>query len=235
MKTFSPRVWRGCHWPTISARILHLAAGSLLKKKLCPHAHIVNGLQVQGEITNYPCLALRWIYVPKDSSIRKVLVIHNNTGHNYPAPALSKVALGRKDTYRQCIQANGGLGATVSKIENAQSTKMLLGGKTPVPPAAPLYNKRAKRSILHAEKLEKYPNGLGVNVTSFDGDTTFKGTEGEMNEWELKIFAQRAVSVLRAYINGSSADFFELLFDELQRKLEVTGKPITFKIFVTRT
>ncbi|KAJ6523706.1 hypothetical protein B0H10DRAFT_2249742 [Mycena sp. CBHHK59/15] len=249
----------------------------------CTHAHIVNGLQVQGEIKNYPCTALRWIYVPKDSSIRQVLIIHNDLGHNHPCPALSKVTFGHKDTYRRCIQANGVLGATVAKIDNAQSTKMLLAGKTPAAHAAPLHNKRAKRSILHAEKLQKYPNGLGVDaiysiyraeltkplperyvhsyietpkgekiivtfvvyllkllddpgVTSFDGDTTFKGVEGKMNEWELTIFAkvvQRAASVLRAYINGSSADFFELLFDELQkRKLEVTGKPIAFKIFV---
>lgn len=91
-------------------------------------------------------------------------------------------------------------------------------------------------------------------VTSFEGDTTFKGVEDKLNEWELTIFAkvvQRglfftsnfhtiwtftyllAASVLRAYINGASADFFELLFDELQRrKLEVTGKPISFEIFV---
>ncbi|KAJ6532200.1 hypothetical protein B0H10DRAFT_2247703 [Mycena sp. CBHHK59/15] len=261
--------------------IIHPHIG--LKKKLCPHAHIVNGLQVQGEIKNYPCTALRWIYVPKNSSIRQVLIIHNDLGHNHPCPALSKVTFGHKDTYRRCIQANGVLGATVAKIDNAQSTKMLLAGKTPAAHAAPLHNKRAKRSILHAEKLQKYPNGLGVDaiysiyraeltkplperyvhsyietpkgekiivtfvvyllkllddprVTSFDGDTTFKGVEGKMNEWELTIFAkvvQRAASVLRAYINGSSADFFELLFDELQkRKLEVTGKPIAFKIFV---
>lgn len=85
-------------------------------------------------------------------------------------------------------------------------------------------------------------------VTSFDGDTTFKGIEGKLNEWELTIFAKvvqrgsflvsisqtnkwshslSAASILRAYINGASTDFFELLFDELQRiKLMVTGKPI---------
>lgn len=42
-----------------------------------------------------------------------------------------------------------------------------------------------------------------------------------------------AASILRAYINGASADFFELLFDELQRqKLVVTGKPLPLKAFV---
>ncbi|KAJ7689326.1 hypothetical protein B0H17DRAFT_640822 [Mycena rosella] len=73
-------------------------------------------------------------------------------------------------------------------------------------------------------------------VTSFDDDTTYKRLGGKMNEWELSIFAkivQRAASLVRAYINRGSADFFELIFDELQRvKLMVTGKPIAFKKFV---
>ncbi|KAJ7919721.1 hypothetical protein B0H13DRAFT_2428752 [Mycena leptocephala] len=57
-----------------------------------------------------------------------------------------------------------------------------------------------------------------------------------MNEWELSIFAKivlRSASVVRAYINRGSTDFFELLFDELQRvKLMVTGRPMPLKRFV---
>ncbi|KAJ7882795.1 hypothetical protein B0H14DRAFT_3433290 [Mycena olivaceomarginata] len=60
--------------------------------------------------------------------------------------------------------------------------------------------------------------------------------QGEMNEWELSILvkpAQRAASVVRAYINGASTDFFEKLFDELQRvKIMVTGKPMPLKKFI---
>jgi hypothetical protein len=42
-----------------------------------------------------------------------------------------------------------------------------------------------------------------------------------------------AASCVRAYITGASADFFEAFFDELQRvKLNVTGKPLPFKISV---
>jgi hypothetical protein len=42
-----------------------------------------------------------------------------------------------------------------------------------------------------------------------------------------------AASVVRAYINRGSTDFFELLFDELQRvKLMVTGRPMPLKRFV---
>ncbi|KAJ6469411.1 hypothetical protein C8R45DRAFT_1167059, partial [Mycena sanguinolenta] len=266
--------------PPCSA-IIHSHTG--LRRKHCPHAHIVKGTQVQSNIVNYPCDAVRYIYVPKDTSIRKALIIHNETGHNHLMPTLTKMSYGLKATYRQCIDANGVLGATVSKIDNAQSTLKLLNGNTPAAYAAPLHNKRVKRDILRAAKVEKYPNGLDVDallpiyhaestklpperyihsylkfddgskiivtfvpylfrllddpgVTSFDGDTTFKGVEGKLNEWELTIFAkviQRAASLVRAYVNRASTDFFEHLFDELQRlKLALTGKPLGFKKFV---
>ncbi|KAJ7270000.1 hypothetical protein B0H12DRAFT_1310429 [Mycena haematopus] len=262
--------------------IIHPHTGG--KKKHCSHAHIINGLSVLGKIENYPCSATRSIYVPKDLSIRKVLIVHNDTGHNHPMPALTKMSFGFKGMYGGCINSHDVLGATVAKIDNAQSTKMLLDGKTPSAYAPPLHNKRVKRDMLRAKKLEAYPNGLGVDaihlmykaemltkplperyihsyietkkgeimiltfvpyllkllddpgVTSFAGDTTYKGIEGKLNEWELTIFAlvvQRAASVLRAYITGASTDFFEILFDELQRiKCEVTGKPLPFKIFI---
>ncbi|KAJ6573305.1 hypothetical protein B0H10DRAFT_1964125 [Mycena sp. CBHHK59/15] len=261
--------------------IVHPHTG--LKKKHCLHAHIANGMQVQGAIRNYPCSAVRYIYIPDDSSIRKVLLIHNETGHNHPIPMLSKVSFELKETYRQCVDANGVLGATVAKIDNAPATKQLLKGKTPAAYAPALHNQRVKQDIVRAKKLEMYPNGLGIDairpmfyeelrkslperyihgyietdqgeliivtfvpyllkllddpgVTSFDGDTTFKGIEGEVNEWELTIFAkvvQRAVSVVRTYITGASTDFFERLYDELQRvKLMVTGKPLGLKKFV---
>ncbi|KAJ7835870.1 hypothetical protein B0H13DRAFT_1913361 [Mycena leptocephala] len=249
----------------------------------------------------YSCDATRAIYVPKDSSVRKVLIIHNETGHNHPMPTLSKVSFGLKDTYRQCVEAHGVLlfpkSTTRSYFSNievdvAPSTKMQLNGKTPSAHAAPLHNKRVKQDVIHAIKLDKYPDGLDVNgklrppsiishmlmfdsypadiscgnlqtaaratrkgeniiitfvpyllmllddpgVTSFDGDTTFKGVEGKLNEWEVTVFAkvvQRAASCVRAYITGASADFFEAFFDELQRvKLNVTGKPLPFKITV---
>ncbi|KAJ6560707.1 hypothetical protein B0H10DRAFT_1966876 [Mycena sp. CBHHK59/15] len=151
-------------------------------------------------------------------------------------PTLTKVSFGIKDTYHTCIEVNGVLRATVSKIDNVQSTKMVLNRKIPAAYAA-LHNKWVKQDLLHAAKLEKYPNGLDVDaiepmfradltkplpkhyihsylnigdgsiiivtfvpyllklldnprVTSFDGDTTFKGIEGKLNKWELTIFAK---------------------------------------------
>ncbi|KAJ7705076.1 hypothetical protein B0H16DRAFT_1482466 [Mycena metata] len=232
-----------------------------LKKKDCAHAHIFNGTPVVGKIQRYTCKATRYIYVPKDTSIRKVLILNALTPHNHPMPMLIKPTFEVKEMYREIIAANGVLGATAPLfsaliIPTGPSTKLLLNGKTPAAHAPALHSKRLKQEILHAAKLQEYPNGLGVEgeliivtfvpallrllddpgVTSFDGDTTFKGVEGKVNEWELTIFAkdvQRAASILRAYINGASADFFELLFDELQRqKLMVTGKPLPLKTFV---
>ncbi|KAJ6595251.1 hypothetical protein DFH09DRAFT_1413358 [Mycena vulgaris] len=206
--------------------IIHPHTG--LKKKLCctpihfirsepadlsiTHAHIVKGMPVQGRIKNYPCDVTRSIYIPKDMSVRKVLIVHNITGHNHPMPALTKVSFSLKDTYPGCVEDYGVLGATVSKVDNDMKI-----------------SSRASSSFV-AELLDD------PGITSFDGDTTYKGIEGKLNEWELTIFArvvQRAASVVRAYINGASADFFELLFDELQRvKREVTGKPLPFKTFI---
>jgi hypothetical protein len=50
-----------------------------------------------------------------------VLITHNETGHNHPMLTLSKVSFGLKDTYLQCIEANGVLGTTVSKIDNGMN------------------------------------------------------------------------------------------------------------------
>ncbi|KAJ7671075.1 hypothetical protein B0H17DRAFT_1335506 [Mycena rosella] len=239
----------------LCSRLVHPHIG--LKQRFCPHPHIVDG--------------------------KAALIVHNNTGHNHPMPPLSKVSLTTRETYRQCVKTAGSLGATVSKVYNAQSTKLLLKGKTPTAFAPALYNKRVKRDLVRAVKAEEYPNGLDVagifaiylrsltkplperyihsyittpdggiciltcvpyllkllddaGVIAFDGDTTYQRIEGEMNEWELTIYEKvvlRAATVVRAYINRASADFFEKMFDELQRvKISITGKPIPLKRFV---
>ncbi|KAJ7182716.1 hypothetical protein C8R43DRAFT_868399 [Mycena crocata] len=262
------------------SRIVHPTTG--LRQRYCPHAHIKNGKKIRSLIKRYPCDAKRSIYVPTDSSILKVLIVNNNTGHNHPMPTLKKASLSVKQKYRQCVTAIGCVGATVSKVDNAASTSLILDGKTPSFFSPALQSKRVKQALVHEVKGEKFPHGLdelGIKcisfkltkplperyihaylttedggiciitfvpyllkllddpgVTSFDDDTTYKRVKGKMNEWELSIFVQivlRAASVVRAYINRASADFFEQLFDELQRvKLQVTGKPMPLKRFV---
>ncbi|KAJ6542113.1 hypothetical protein B0H10DRAFT_2244878 [Mycena sp. CBHHK59/15] len=65
-----------------------------------------------------------------DPTIRKALIIHNsNTAHNHPMPALTKASFELKAAYRKCIEAAGCVRATVSKVDNAPSTMILLNGK----------------------------------------------------------------------------------------------------------
>ncbi|KAJ7714640.1 hypothetical protein B0H16DRAFT_1435391 [Mycena metata] len=258
--------------------------GTGLSQTHCRHPHIKNGVVVKSRIKQFKCPARRAIYVPIDRSIRKVLLVTNNTGHNHPMPILSKVSVGVKETYKGCVKAAGVVGATVAKVDNASSTKVLLSGKTPSAFAPGLHSKRAKRDIIAAAKREQFPHGLdaavGVfsiyfnglskplperyihgyittedggiciltcvpyllkllddpGVQAFDDDTTYKRILGKINEWEVTVYVkavERAATVARAYINRGSADFFEKVFDELQRvKLMVTGKPIPLKRFV---
>ncbi|KAJ6628577.1 hypothetical protein B0H10DRAFT_1940408 [Mycena sp. CBHHK59/15] len=217
------------------------------------HAHITDGTaNSQSAIKRYPCPAERSIYVPLDLSIRKALIVTNATPHNHPMPLLTKVTLELKEAYRECVKANGCLGATVLKVDNAKSSKLILKGKTPSQFASALYSKHVKRDLLLAFHLyltgltkplpERYIHGYittadgGIciltcvpfllkllddpGVTSFEDDTTYKRVEGDMNEWELAIYAkivQHAGTVVQAYVNRASADFFEKVFDELQR------------------
>ncbi|KAJ7203392.1 hypothetical protein C8J57DRAFT_1101243 [Mycena rebaudengoi] len=252
-----------------------------LKLKYCPHTHITDGRSdTRSQMVHHECYAARTVYVPIDKSIRKALVIIKNIPHSHPMPVFSKVSEELKHIYVDCVTAVGSVDATVSKVDNANSTKLLLNGKTYAPA---LHSKRVKRDLVRGVKSTEYPAGLGVDgafhlfregltkplperyihgfitnpdgsicivtcvpfllklmddpgVGSFEDDTTFKRVKGEMNEWELALFVsyvQRAATVVRAYINKASADFFELLFDEVQHvKLQVTGKPIPLKKFV---
>ncbi|KAJ7820677.1 hypothetical protein B0H13DRAFT_2451468 [Mycena leptocephala] len=257
------------------SKLVHPNLG--LRQQFCPHAHIVEGKAVRSRIEQTECFAKRNIYVPIDTSIRKALIITNGTGHNHPMPPLAKPTLGGKGVWKTCVKASGIVGATVAKVDNATSTTLILGGKTP------LYSKRVKGGVIRGMKSKQFPHGwdetglfhiylnhltkplperyihgyittdgggIGAltcvpyllkllddpGVISFDGDTTYKRVDGKMNGWELTIFAKialRSASVVRAYINRGSTDFFELLFDELQRvKLMATGKPMPLKRFV---
>ncbi|KAG6824629.1 hypothetical protein H0H92_006258 [Tricholoma furcatifolium] len=134
------------------------------KLKRCPHPHIVDGkTQARALIKHRRCPAQRTIFIPIDPDLRIALVSHPKMiPHNHPMPPKSKVSFEAKIAYRDCIEAVSTLGATVQKVDNSPSTKLLLGGKTPGEHNAALQDKRVKRSILREVKLEKNPSGLGL-------------------------------------------------------------------------
>ncbi|KAJ6605219.1 hypothetical protein DFH09DRAFT_1353754 [Mycena vulgaris] len=147
--------------PLCSA-IVHPITG--LKSKKCAFTHIVNGEpHTKSAIMKRPCSVQRRIYIPMDPSIRKALIVHpGNIAHNHPIPAFKKVSHEHKAVYKKCIQAAGCVGATVAKVDNAPSTKLLLGGKKPGEFAAALQSSTVKQKLVHETKLEAYPEGLGV-------------------------------------------------------------------------
>ncbi|KAJ7742369.1 hypothetical protein DFH07DRAFT_1063777 [Mycena maculata] len=144
--------------PPCSA-IVHPHTGLRLSR--CPHAHVENGKAVTSSIVHRACPAVRTIFVPLDASVRKALIIHpGNIAHNHPIPPLTKVSFELKKTYRKCIKAAGSVGATVTKVDNAPSTQLLLDGQTPGQFAPALQSNRAKRKLVREAKLEEYPAGL---------------------------------------------------------------------------
>ncbi|KAJ7041457.1 hypothetical protein C8F04DRAFT_1031492 [Mycena alexandri] len=91
------------------------------------------------------------------------LIVHpGDIPHNHPIPVLKKASIQLKETYRQAIRATGTVGATVAKVDNAPSTLLLLGGRTPAEFAPALQDKRVKQRLVHDVKMEQYPAGLGA-------------------------------------------------------------------------
>ncbi|KAK7036861.1 hypothetical protein R3P38DRAFT_3350628 [Favolaschia claudopus] len=238
------------------------------------HPHIVNGHVVtNSEMSHYKCRVKRTIFVPRDESIRKAVILHNAIPipHRHPLPPLAKVSLSVQDKYETCIEKRGVVGATKVKKYPAgmgipgafqlflEDQKKPLdqryihccraindGGViiiTGVPFLIKLLDDPGVRDDVAGDLVDVsapaiIPKDLEprLGVRAFDDDTTFKRVEGEMNEWELALFfkaVERAVTAIRAYINRASADFYEILFDELQRVKElITGKVLGMKRFV---
>ncbi|KAJ7908237.1 hypothetical protein B0H13DRAFT_2017310 [Mycena leptocephala] len=134
------------------SKLVHPNIG--LRQHFCPHVHIVDGKAVRSRIEQTPCFAKRNIYLPLDTSIRKVIIVTNGTGHNHPMPPLAKQTLGGREIWKKCVTASGIVGATAAKVENAPSTPLILGGKIA------LQSKRVKRDIIQGMKSEQFPLGL---------------------------------------------------------------------------
>nr|GAT46611.1 predicted protein [Mycena chlorophos] len=284
------RAWQGMPMTTDKSKdtsdcggIIHPTTGNKLARGL-EHTHILDGVSHEATVVHYPCNVSRSIYVPVDTRIRKVAVLHDpSVPHAHLLPAFTKKTHEATAKFEECVYAAGVTGTTTVKVEKASSTPIILEGKTPAEFAPALQSKVLKNKIVRDVKQKVYKLGVGIEgalglhradlsrpaeeryihrfvtmgdsgtivvtavpgllrllddegVNSFEADTTYKRVLGEFNEWEVVVFYRslnRAITIARVYVDRASTDFYERVFDELNAlKVELTGKPVSFKALV---
>ncbi|KAJ7026355.1 hypothetical protein C8F04DRAFT_1400047 [Mycena alexandri] len=167
------------------SKFVHPRTG--FRQHFCPHSHIKDGQQVRGKIVQLTCTARRAIYVPVDTSIRKALIVHNDTGHNHPMPTLIKASFSTKETYKNLLQAVGVVGATVSKVDNLHRPRSYWVGNqsplsrrhcTPSERNVPFYDKSKLSSfpmdwMRRVREIELFSSSIYARGTSTQGRSTY--------------------------------------------------------------
>ncbi|KAJ7658241.1 hypothetical protein DFH06DRAFT_1196427 [Mycena polygramma] len=102
---------------------------------ICPFNHLKDGRPYIAKVEPVTCSAGMHIFCPSETrhpelARMAVVVPSSKSGHSHPPPPPNKCTLAVAARYRECVRKIG-FGATVKNVENAQSTKDLLDGKTP--------------------------------------------------------------------------------------------------------
>ncbi|KAJ6611331.1 hypothetical protein B0H10DRAFT_2192985 [Mycena sp. CBHHK59/15] len=171
-------------------------------KHRCPFNHHKNGRPYVAQIEPVTCAAKMMIFCPWESlhptlACMALVVPYPKSGHTHPPPPAGKITQAVAARYRQCVRKIG-LGATVSKVENAQSTKDLLDGKTPGLFHPGLLSRDAKTRLIQQVKDE-------LNSLSSTG----------ANTWQLATYIadQEVLSDEKRYLHSSlSRDGKRIIF-----------------------
>ncbi|KAJ7465620.1 hypothetical protein FB451DRAFT_1487168 [Mycena latifolia] len=119
--------------------------------------HHKNGLPYVAKVQPVTCIAKMHIYCPWETLHPELawmaVVVPSESGHTHPPPPNNKCTHAIAERYRECVRKIG-LGATVAKIENAQSTKDLLDGKTPSIFHPGLISRDTKTRLIQQVKAE---------------------------------------------------------------------------------
>ncbi|KDR65997.1 hypothetical protein GALMADRAFT_131200 [Galerina marginata CBS 339.88] len=136
--------------------------------KLCKIPHNSDG--TLSEVNLRPCPASRTIYIPLDPTIRVLVILYDHLKpHNHPILPATKTSREVRELYSRCIDAVGSAGSTVQKIENAPSTRLILG-KTPSLLAPALQDHAVKGRLLTKAKKKAFPFGVNIEgVTHLQG------------------------------------------------------------------
>ncbi|KAJ6535643.1 hypothetical protein B0H19DRAFT_1241095 [Mycena capillaripes] len=127
-------------------------------KSQCPFNHHKNGLPYVAKVQPVTCVAKMHIYCPwetlhPEQARMAVVVPFSESGHTHPPPPNNKCTQAIAERYRECVRKIG-LGATVAKVENAQTTKDLLDGKTPSLFHPGLISRDTKTRLIQQVKAE---------------------------------------------------------------------------------
>ncbi|KAJ6472086.1 hypothetical protein C8R45DRAFT_1104288 [Mycena sanguinolenta] len=186
-------------------------------RAVCPFTHHKNGVAYVAKIQRVTCNAKMHIFCPWEDRhpdlARMALVIPlPESGHTHPPPPSNKCTHTIAEWYRECVRKIG-LSATVSKVENAQSTKDLLNGLTPSLFHPGLISRDTKTRLIKDVKTE-FNDGTSseantrqqvaaylaeqevrgdedrflqtsMSLRTLDCDTTFKPVAGKMNVYEI--------------------------------------------------
>ncbi|KAJ6529350.1 hypothetical protein B0H19DRAFT_531758 [Mycena capillaripes] len=127
-------------------------------KGTCPFNHHKDGLPYVAKVEPLTCTAKMHIYCPWETlhpelARMAIVVPVPDSGHSHPPPPKNKCTHAVVARYRECVRKFGP-GASVNKVENAQSTKDLLDGKTPSLFHPGLISRDTKTRIIQEVKAE---------------------------------------------------------------------------------
>ncbi|KAJ7171602.1 hypothetical protein C8R43DRAFT_944208 [Mycena crocata] len=122
-------------------------------------------LHIVAQLTKHQCNAQLSILVPIDEhDLHAVIISAAGIPHTHPSFPHTKIPSAIKQKYQQCIDATGGVGATMLQIDKSSSTLSILDGKLPqeLHPGMIISWKRC--DMVKETCQASFPDGTGLPV-----------------------------------------------------------------------
>ncbi|GJJ14490.1 hypothetical protein Clacol_008754 [Clathrus columnatus] len=129
------------------------------KMKQCPFPHTNEGLVVNGHMIVHPCPAQIELFVPLNKSDHRTCIVPRAMPHNHPAYQERKLSIDAKEKYTEAVKLFGPMSATVGKVDQAASTRNILGGVSPPKYHSGLMQRKTKARIIKKLKDKEAPQG----------------------------------------------------------------------------
>ncbi|GJJ10367.1 hypothetical protein Clacol_004593 [Clathrus columnatus] len=116
--------------------------------------------QIIGNIKYRECPAGIIILTPIDQTIRKAVVVPLSQPHNHPSFKPDKLTIPAKESWQKAVAITGAFGLTVTSVDKASTTAVILGSDAQTRQFQCLANSHYKSNILGKSKRHDYPYGL---------------------------------------------------------------------------